>query len=79
VGETVVKVDRTTAHNGHASARMEYHAEEKCVLVCKKFAVAPGDGLRFEEYMPPRFHNPWLETRRGSSDAYVDPPPSQRN
>jgi len=51
VGETVVKVDRTAAHNGHASARMESHSEEKCVLVCKKFAVAPGDGLRFEAWV----------------------------
>ena len=50
-GKTVVKADRTTAHNGHASARMESQAEEKCVLVCKKFAVAPGDELSFEAWV----------------------------
>jgi hypothetical protein len=51
MGDTRVKVDRTKAHSGQASVRMESSAEEKCVLVSRKFEVAPGDGLRFEAWL----------------------------
>jgi hypothetical protein len=50
-GETTVTVDRAVSHQGHASVRFESKDPEKCVLVSRKFAVAPGDDLKFEVWV----------------------------
>jgi hypothetical protein len=47
-GTPDVKVDARTARNGKASARLQAEAEARFVLVSPKFAVSPGDDLRFE-------------------------------
>jgi hypothetical protein len=49
-GEPAAKVDRTQAHQGHASVRLTSGGEEKCVLASRKFAVAPGDVIQFEAW-----------------------------
>src|SRR6267154_4302907 len=49
-GELKVKVDRTVAFQGQASAQLRAGADAKSVLVSPAFAVAPGDVMKLEAH-----------------------------
>lgn len=50
-GTPEVKVDASIVRSGEASARLYAETEAQFVLVSPKFAVSPGDELRFETWL----------------------------